>query len=283
MSDSSNSLNNIRSIQRRIKRQIDRVKEVLQKIEDGEISQNQPFIGLGSTGSIEGLQSPHRNLKEALQHDLHILQQILKQSNAERRKMVEQTTRRKITKARGNIRSYLNESAQDGDLDEKERKKALAMAHKVLKSSITMLKNNPSKRNMQTALTSLGDALRLGSNTERGESADAFREIKIAAKTRHSKAEQSFRNAPTASKLGKLLQETELSQLVGVEGSNDKPAGWKSAGNLRCTTEPGDTLSGLSEKYYGKPGFWDVIYLENFGKIGNNPDQLRTGIEIVIP
>ncbi len=46
-----------------------------------------------------------------------------------------------------------------------------------------------------------------------------------------------------------------------------------------------ETLSHLSLKYYGsaaKP-YWMVIYDANKGTIGDNPNRIRAGMELVIP
>ncbi len=47
----------------------------------------------------------------------------------------------------------------------------------------------------------------------------------------------------------------------------------------------GETLSHLSQKYYGsaaKP-YWMVIYEANKTAIGDNPNRIREGMELVIP
>jgi nucleoid-associated protein YgaU len=48
---------------------------------------------------------------------------------------------------------------------------------------------------------------------------------------------------------------------------------------------PGDTLSGLAKQYYGKPAYklWMHIYEANKEVIGDNPDVIRDGVELVIP
>jgi nucleoid-associated protein YgaU len=48
---------------------------------------------------------------------------------------------------------------------------------------------------------------------------------------------------------------------------------------------PGDTLSGLAKKYYGDEGTekWMKIYEANKEVIGDNPDLIIDGTELVIP
>ena len=48
------------------------------------------------------------------------------------------------------------------------------------------------------------------------------------------------------------------------------------------TIEPGDTLSGIAKKFYGKGGDWKKIYEANKTKI-KNPDLIYPGDKIIIP
>ena len=94
-------------------------------------------------------------------------------------------------------------------------------------------------------------------------------------------AESTFRRNPKAANFDKFLRSRSLTQQLG--GSDQpKRQGWKSA-NTTHTVASGDTLSGLSKKYYGNPGFWDFIYLENYGSIGDNARSLKIGVELRIP
>jgi len=45
----------------------------------------------------------------------------------------------------------------------------------------------------------------------------------------------------------------------------------------------GDTLSGIAKKYYGDAGKYMVIYEANKAVIGDNPDMIKVGMELVIP
>jgi nucleoid-associated protein YgaU len=47
----------------------------------------------------------------------------------------------------------------------------------------------------------------------------------------------------------------------------------------------GDTLSGLAKKYYGDPARekWMAIYEANKDVIGDDPDMISVGMELVIP
>ena len=45
----------------------------------------------------------------------------------------------------------------------------------------------------------------------------------------------------------------------------------------------GDTLSGIAKKYYDDAGKYMVIYEANKAVIGDNPDMIKVGMELVIP
>ena len=47
--------------------------------------------------------------------------------------------------------------------------------------------------------------------------------------------------------------------------------------------EQGQRLTLIAEKYYGNKVFWVYIYEYNKAKIGSNPNQIRAGMEILIP
>ncbi len=45
----------------------------------------------------------------------------------------------------------------------------------------------------------------------------------------------------------------------------------------------GDTLSGIAKKYYDDAGKYMVIYNANKNLIGDNPDLIQPGMDLVIP
>ena len=49
------------------------------------------------------------------------------------------------------------------------------------------------------------------------------------------------------------------------------------------TVVAGDTLSGIAKKYYDDAGKYMKIYEANKGVIGDNPDLIKPGMELVIP
>lgn len=47
--------------------------------------------------------------------------------------------------------------------------------------------------------------------------------------------------------------------------------------------QSGDTLTGLAKKYYGDPDKYMIIYKANKEVIGDDPDLIIDGTELVIP
>ena len=45
----------------------------------------------------------------------------------------------------------------------------------------------------------------------------------------------------------------------------------------------GDTLSGIAKKFYDDPGKYMAIYEANKALIGDNPDLIKPGMELIIP
>jgi len=45
----------------------------------------------------------------------------------------------------------------------------------------------------------------------------------------------------------------------------------------------GDTLSGIAKKYYDDAGKYMAIFEANKAVIGDNPDMIKVGMELVIP
>jgi nucleoid-associated protein YgaU len=59
-------------------------------------------------------------------------------------------------------------------------------------------------------------------------------------------------------------------------------AGAGSSSGQRYTVQPGDTLSKLSQRYYGNAHEYMRIYYANRGQL-SDPDKIRAGQQLVIP
>ena len=83
---------------------------------------------------------------------------------------------------------------------------------------------------------------------------------------------------------GSSSNETTASATT-VPATNTTPSPSNSTNGVlaKITIEPGNRLTMLASKYYGNKLFWVYIYEYNKEKIGPNPDNVKTGMEILIP
>ncbi|MFB0553035.1 MAG: LysM peptidoglycan-binding domain-containing protein [Phycisphaerae bacterium] len=162
-------------------------------------------------------------------------------------------------------------------------KAASKAADKMLEKSIDEVNANPSEKTLRVMFGDLAASQLLGSEQEERLTDEAMKAAVKATKIIKGKTEKEFRRVPTKENFKKLLNKMALHQSVG--GSDEDPL--HGVNRLlppgKYTVIPGDSLSKISEKYYGNPGYWDVIYLSNFGLIGNNPDVIRPDITLDIP
>ncbi len=172
---------------------------------------------------------------------------------------------------------------EDDPLAQSLLKAASEAADKMLEKSIDQLNANPSEKNLRVMFGDLAASQSLEGEQEERLTEKAMKAAVKATSIIKDKTEKEFRRAPKKENFTKLLNKMALHQFVG--GSDDDPL--KGVNRLlppgKYTVIPGDTLSKISEKYYGSPGYWDVIYLSNLGLIGKNPDVIRPDITLDIP
>ena len=172
---------------------------------------------------------------------------------------------------------------EDDPLAQSLLEAASKAADKMLEKSIDQLNANPSEKNLRVMFGDLAASQSLGSEKEERLTDEAMKAAVNATTIIKDKTEKEFRRAPIKANFRNLLSKMALHQFVG--GSDDDPL--KGVNRLlppgKYPVIPGDTLSKISEKYYGSPGYWDVIYLANWGLIGKNPDIIRPDITLDIP
>ena len=122
----------------------------------------------------------------------------------------------------------------------------------------------------------------LGADADSGACSRAWKALGRAGEKIHGRSEQDFRRSPTAANFGKMLEAKVFIQQIGGD-SEPRPTGWKAAGGVAYVVKTGDSLAGISKQFYGSPGYWDIIYMENAGAIGNNPEKIQVGLKLVIP
>jgi len=274
----SGRLTAVKTAQQRISRRMRAIREQLKKIE-GDPS-TQPWASFKRISKISDLRSPHRTLKDALRHDLLILK-------SQWRDLKQPAVRQRAVEARANFRSMayrtLKEAEKQGSLDQGRQDALIKESERVLGMFVGILVTNPSGKNIYAVLKQLEDTLLLGGDSSGGACHRAFQTLTIAGGKLDTKAETAFRKNPKVENFVKLLHARESDILLG--GSIKwKPDGWRPAksGTVHIVAK-GDTLSGISQRYYGSPGYWDVIYLENSDVIVDSPDDLKVGWHLKIP
>lgn len=207
---------------------------------------------------------------------------------------------RKIRRMRNNptedtIRDVLDSAAQaqlDGSLGDEEWAEALDAATEasetILDDRIDAADRNPTVRNVQRMLESWGEFELMGGE---GDISERAREVAIDGSRKLARAaEFRFRNNPTADNYRLAIDLAAQNQLAGGNVSlslSQFVSGLHYVGGKKHTVQAGDSLSGLSERYYGNPGFWDVIVEDNLHTFTvhnvQDPDLLPLGIVLTIP
>lgn len=287
MSGYQNKAQAIRKAQQQISKRIRAVQEQLKFAET--LPSTQPWITFSRGQRVADLRSPFSNLREALTHDLFILKNQMKELKGEARRLEYTAARQRAEQASTDFRKTVGETLkraeQRGYLEEGELGTLLKPSEKVLERLVGLLEANPSTKNIGMVLDAMGTSMLLGFDRmdSTGTCGRAWRSLGRAADKIQDGVERNFRKNPTVANFDKLLQAKQISMQIG--GSlRGRPAGWHGAksGTVHTVSED-DSLSGISQKYYGSPAYWDIIYMENCKIIGDNPDNLRVGLKVVIP
>ena len=274
----SNRLRAIQATKQRIIRKIRAIREQLKKLQG--YPSTQPWVSFKRVSKISELRSSHSNLKEALRHDLSILKSQLRDLNKQSKQL-------SAIQARANFRSMakkiLKEAEEQGDLDQDKQDALIKESERVLEKFVGILGANPSGKNIEAVLEQLQDTMLLGGDDFSNARRRAWQALRGAGSKLDKKAEKDFRKNPKVENFDKLLHAKESNMLLGGK-IKWEPEGWQPAkpGTVHKVVS-GDTLSGISQKYYKNPGYWDVIYFNNSNVIGENPNDLKIGLQLKIP
>jgi LysM repeat protein len=138
---------------------------------------------------------------------------------------------------------------------------------------------DPTAENLKSLLDQTGKAALLGTSDEALEIIDV---VKQNAEKLKENAEDIFRQQPTIENFTVMEETDKFCFRLGKQPFPFPPVGLPpvSAGTIHVV-KPGETLSAISKKYFGRPGYWDVIYRRNRDLI-KNPDSLAPGTKLVI-
>jgi hypothetical protein len=278
-------LKTVQDAQRRISEKMQAILAQLKKLKN--VPGTQPWVSIGRVHKIEDLKSSFPDLRTALRHDLLILQNTMRALKVSekniRTAMVRKRALQNSSDFKKRLEKVLREAEKRGELDDKDLNLLLVESEQVLEEFINLLEANPSEENIELVFSEMEVPFLLGCDSDSGACGKALRSAGKAAKILYEKDEQRFRKSPDVNNFGKMLNSKARGYLVGAE-VDQEPKNWKSAppGTVHPVAT-GDSLSAISKKYYGDPGFWDIIYMENLGMIGDNPDVLRVGLQLNIP
>jgi hypothetical protein len=275
----------VQDAQRRISEKMNAIQAQLKKLQN--VPGTQPWVSFGRIHKIKDLKSSFPDLRTALKHDLLILKNTLRALKVSEKNIstaiVRKTALQNSRDFKKRLEKALKEAEKSGQLDENELRNLLNESEHILEGFVNLLEANPSEENIGQVFSEMEVPLLLGSDSDSGRCGRALRAAGKAAKILYDRDEKRFRKKPDVNNFTKMLGSKASGYLVGNE-FDEKPKNWKGAppGTVHPVA-PGDSLSAISQKYYGNPGFWDIIYFENLGIIGDNPDVLKVGLHLIIP
>lgn len=183
---------------------------------------------------------------------------------------------------RHRITEELKKGEESGTLSEETIKSILNESENILKAHLDVVAAEPTGENILGALKEIEIQQYFGAGSDCQYAKEAWHTLLKATKTLWEKANWQFRKNPTSANFKKLLQTLANNQLLGGNLNYCKPEGWQVV-NKTYKVRKGDSLSGISNQFYKKTGYWDIIYIENRDVIGDNPDKLKVGAELIIP
>jgi hypothetical protein len=158
---------------------------------------------------------------------------------------------------------------------------AKTAAVEMLEQSKERARKNPSEKALRGLVGDIASVQLLGGDEEKEK--EGMNAAVECSRVLKDESEKTFRSIPTKENFKKLLDKRADYQALG--GSEEDPL--RGVRRLRpsgpYTVAPGDTLSGISKMFYGSEGYWDLIFMDNNGVIGNNPDFILPGTTLKIP
>ena len=267
----------IQAQQDEIQKYVRTVLNELERIESGELWDY--WVIIRESGKF----STHR---EQLGERLNALRRQLARLKRQRREVriaiLESNARKLGRENRMAAREIVRRAEKrGGELSSDEERKLRQRTKATLHAAIDVLRKKPNRSNMKFVLQSLSDAMVVG-----GDESQAFKALGNAASIRYRAVESIFRKKPSGENMRKMMKAYAEGSMFGgaAGGFPPKPDGLKVPWPERThLVKPGETLAEISKKHYGSAGYWDIIYIENYGLIGDNYRQLRPHTVLQIP
>jgi nucleoid-associated protein YgaU len=153
-----------------------------------------------------------------------------------------------------------------------------------LNSALGRMKAVANIRNARTVMNCAA-AVMLGESDKTSDEAvlQAMKSLLEIVEGMKNKAEKQFRRIPTIENYERMEKVEKLCKNLGGQEIRYPPSVLRTERRGgQYTVQRGDTLSGISQRLYGDPGYWDVIYRNN-KKIMGTPRCLRRGMKLSIP
>jgi len=136
--------------------------------------------------------------------------------------------------------------------------------------AVSILHSDRNIRNVAMVLMITKEAALVGNEEAAQAGIEAAAEATAGLR---KESEHKFRSAPTTANLEEFLRAMhDEGMLNSTSTPLDSPPGlpFVRPGTLH-TVKPGETLPEISKKYFGSPGWWDVIVFRNFEKFRGLP------------
>ena len=295
MAGSAASVENLslREKKRRILNQIGQIraklKEASKEPVDQTIVKNKPDVC--STGSLQIWCIRQMTRRDVLEEDLLRLLQELQVINREikeyKHKCARRTSRRfhetihdVITDAEKNF--MLNEG--DYEIPEEDYERIDRAAEIAITNDIQLVTEYPTEKNMGALLGDLTNSYFWGTDNRKEELMKRAWDTLERAGTRNAKqAENDFRNNPSVGNFRRYLKKAANAMRMGGEINLLQLSPRRRKFESTYEVQKGDSLPEISRKFYGHPGYWDLIYFQNFSALGVDILHPRVGVWLTIP
>ncbi len=300
-----NKVNSIRWSQEAIRRRMRQLENQLKYLDEKHVPDSHPWITFGilgredqipmtgrrqlMSGYLPGMEnSEFPSLRAALQHDVQVLRGYLRQFEREAAQARRVALRRAALDSSASfdhqLLHLLRDAEKSGELDSQQLESLRGASDRALRRWQKIVERDPSPENMKGLLSQLAHSMQVGLDEGSGAARDAWASLGNSASKVTRAAEQRFRANPSVESFRRYFEKAAASLQLGGEGIAEMPS---YVPRLRpektYLVKPGDTLAGISKLFYGGPGYWDFIYMQNLKEIGESPEQLSPNIVLQIP
>ncbi len=286
-------LRNVRETHAKVERRLQELQEELRKIESAlpPPDEYEAHPGVCTLGElriwcIEYVKARPPKPSAELTGEIGKLQSEIERLRLRERRLVQRVQMRQraddASREFGQrLRDKLREAEESGELPDDALAELLGESEAVLGNYTDLLRQNPSPENIRLVLKNMEVPLTLGGDPLKGKTGEGWEAVGAAAESLLQRAQEDFDKVPSVANFDRLLVRMQMAQAYGKGGDAlTRPADFKPVGTMH-EVAPGESLSGIAKRYYGKANYWSYIYLENYRNL--DPDRLPVGATIWIP